>query len=455
MSLSLRLNLLITSLFILVFILGTLLVVNNARRAVYEETSSTADLTLSLLELAFTSIGSPERQGLMSSRLIAHLSHLERTRHLRIELLREDGSSLSTGAAGINPRQADAPSWFIHVVEPEAVPLRKELVVPGAPFREIVIHADPTDEISEAWDDSRSLLGLLFLFSLLANAMVFVTLHRWLQPVTAITAALEGIQQGDYKPRLSRIKLPELQLIAVRFNQMADVLERIHDENRRLAQLSLHIQEEERRHLAHELHDELGQSISAIKAVAVSIAQHPRLADPAVRESAATIAEISNHVYAVVRGMMQRLRPLILDELGLVMALQEMVDDWNTHHQEVFCRLATRGELAQLGDDVDITIYRIVQEALTNIVKHAAATEVIMELRLQTTNGSGETLVELEISDNGRGFDRQGYTRGLGLLGMQERVQALNGHLDLDTRPGQGLHLDVRIPLVAREPRDA
>ncbi len=455
MSLSLRLNLLITSLFVLVFIFGTLLVVNNARRAVHEETRSTANLTLSLLELAFTSIGSPEQQGLMSSRLIGQLRHLERTRHLRIELLRADGSNLSSGSDDMRPRQADAPAWFIHVVEPEAIPLRKELVVPDAPFREIVIHADPTDEISEAWDDSRSLLGLLFLFSLLANAMVFFTLRRWLRPVAAIGAALEGIQQGDYKPRLSPVALPELQLIAERFNQMAEVLERIHDENRRLAQLSLHIQEEERRHLAHELHDELGQSISAIKAVAVSIAQHPKLTDPAVRESATTIAGISSHVYAVVRGMMQRLRPVILDELGLVMALQEMVDDWNTHHQDVFCRLETSGELGQLGDDVDITVFRIVQEALTNIVKHAAASEVGIELRLTQQKETGAHLVELTISDNGQGFDRQDYTRGLGLLGMQERVLALGGELEIDTRPGQGLQLNVRIPLDAREPAHA
>ncbi len=451
MSLSLRLNLLITSLFVLVFMLGTLLVVNNARRAVNEETNSTANLTLSLLELAFTSIGGPQRQEQMSMRLMEQLRHLERTRHLRIELLREDGSSLSTGAV-TSPRPADAPAWFIHVVEPETIPLRRELVVPDAPFREIVIHADPTDEISEAWDDSRSLLGLLFLFSLLANAMVAFTLRRWLRPVTAITAALEGIQQGDYRPRLSPVELPELQLIATRFNQMAEVLERIHDENRRLAQRSLRIQEQERRHLAHELHDELGQSISAIKAVAVSIAQHPKLADTAVRESADTIAEISSHVYDVVRGMMRRLRPVILDELGLVMALQEMVDDWNTHHQELFCRLVTRGELAGLGDDIDITVYRIVQEALTNIVKHAGASEVVLELELHQAGDFGEAMVELKISDNGRGFDRQAFPRGLGLLGMQERVQALNGELELATRPGQGLRLRACIPLVAREP---
>jgi len=451
MSLSLRLNLLITSLFVLVFVLGTLLVVNNARRAVNDETQSTANLTLSLLELAFTSIGGPQRQEQVSIRLIEQLRHLERTRHLRIELLREDGSRLSTGQS-TKRHQADAPAWFIHVVEPEAIPLRRELVVPDAPFREIVIHADPTDEISEAWDDSRSLLGLLLLFSLLANAMVAFTLRRWLRPVGAITAALEGIQQGDYRPRLAPVELPELQVIAARFNQMAAVLERIHDENRRLAQRSLRIQEEERRHLAHELHDELGQSISAIKAVAVSIAQHPKLADPAVRASAATIADISSHVYDVVRGMMQRLRPVILDELGLVMALQEMVDDWNTHHQEVFCRLETHGDLDQLGEDIDITIYRIVQEALTNIVKHAGANEVIMEIGQKLKEGTGEAMVELRISDNGRGFDRQAYTRGLGLLGMQERVEALDGELVLDTRPGQGLRLVARIPLAAREP---
>ena len=207
-------------------------------------------------------------------------------------------------------------------------------------------------------------------------------------------------------------------------------------ENRRLSKRTLDIVESERRHLARELHDELGQSISAIKAVAVSLKQKEGGDNPAAK----SIIDISDHIYSVVRGMMHRLRPVVLDELGLVTALERLVDDWNTHHENTFCALRTEGNLSGISETVNIHLYRIVQEALTNIVKHAAATDA--EIRLKHMN-SGE--IELIIRDNGKGFDTAARHSGMGLAGLRERVISMNGKLSLESRPGQGVLIRIKI----------
>jgi glucose-6-phosphate-specific signal transduction histidine kinase len=228
---------------------------------------------------------------------------------------------------------------------------------------------------------------------------------------------------------------------------MAEVLERSRAQNQLLAQKSLAIQEQERRYLAHELHDELGQSISAIKALAVSIGQRAN-AQADIAASAQTITDTSQRIYDVVRGMMRRLRPVILDELGLVPALQTIIDEWNDRHAEAFCRFSTEGDLRSLGDDVQINVYRILQEALTNVGKHARASEVNIALRRTAHHGTpARDRLELQITDNGIGFDTTATKAGLGLLGMRERVEALNGCFDLQSAPQRGVTLNITVPL--------
>ncbi|MBM2830821.1 MAG: putative methanol utilization control sensor protein moxY [Gammaproteobacteria bacterium] len=232
---------------------------------------------------------------------------------------------------------------------------------------------------------------------------------------------------------------------------MAEVLERSREENRFLTQRSLAIQENERRNLAYELHDELGQSITAIKAVAVSIEQQSSDSRGSIVDSAEAIKKVSNRMYDVARNMMRRLRPPILDELGLITALQDMIDDWNTRHQDTFCCFSFEGKLNDLGEEISISLYRIVQESLTNTVKHAHASNVDIKISLldssEGTEMSNGKCVELVIQDNGMGFDIKTTRRGLGLLGMRERAEALNGTFSLTSRPGNGVRIRIVMPL--------
>ena len=436
MSLRVRLNLLLSVMFVTILVLGTVLVIGNARRAVLEETASTARLALQLLEVAYDA-ADPAGVAALPARLRAQLGEFESARHLQV-LLVETGHERELAGARAAP--VAAPQWFVRLVEPGATEVRRPFPGEGRAAAEIVVRADPGDEIAESWKDARPLLLLVLVVSVIANGLLYFVIGRWLKPVERIVAAMDGIEQGDYRARLPAFELPELATLAGKFNRMAEVLERSREENRHLAQQSIAIQEAERRALAHELHDELGQSIAAINAVAASIE------GGAARSGAATIAEIGLGMHAVVRGMLRRLRPVLLDEFGLGRALEDLVDGWNERHEESFCRLSVRGNCDDLRDDSGISLYRVVQECLTNVSKHSAASEVTVELE-RTANG-GTCLV---VADNGRGFDAAATRPGLGLLGMRERSEALGGTFRVEAATGSGVRLTVELPPGGRE----
>jgi len=436
MSLRVRLNLLISVMFVTVLVLGTLLVILNARRAVLQETESTARLALQLIEVAYANADSESAGALTAEELLrARLRGLADVRHLEV-LLIDDGRAVELASA--RAETTPAPRWFVGLVRPAATELRRAL----AGHAEVVVRADPTDEIAESWDDAWPLLLLVLAVAIVANGLFYVVIGRWLRPVQRIVAAMDGIEQGDYRARLPAFELPELAKVATQFNRMAEVLERSREQTRYLAEQTIAIQEDERRVLARELHDELGQSIAAVKAVAASLAQVEGTEGGRVKQGAVTITQIANQMYGVVRGMLRRLRPVLLDEFGLVRALENLIDGWNERHADVFCRLVVSGPLDDLGDSIDISLYRVAQECLTNVAKHASASEVRMEL-----TRVADDRVRLRVTDNGVGFSPAVAPPGLGLLGMRERIEALQGSFSIDTSAGQGVAIDIALPV--------
>lgn len=443
MSLRIRLSILITLLFLTVFIAAGSYVISNAHNTVIEEINSSATHTLQLLEVLFDSvedIGEARLQELV----LENMSKLASARHLQIVIRRNAGGLQPFPPEARPAIDSEAPDWFVRLVKPPPLEFRRIISLPEISSMEVIIHADPSDELTEVWYETRSVLFFLLLFIILANFLLYFALGKYLSPISSILLALERVEHGDYQLRLPQYQLPELSRISDRFNHMADVLLGSRNENRRLAQQTLAIQEQERRHLAQELHDELGQSLSAIKAIAVSIEQQAGEKDSSIRSHALTIGSFSERMYEVARNMMQRLRPTVLDELGLLVALQEMIDDWNQRHGEVFCHFNYSGDISDLGEDINIHLYRIIQESLTNVVKHSAAEEVFIEIHAI----DGQEL-SVSIGDDGAGFDPASAGRGLGLLGMQERVEALSGSFEIETAQGKGVHIVIVIPLPA------
>ena len=447
MSLRFRLNLLITLLFALILIAGSFYVINNARTAVKEEMQSVAKLTLQLVEIALMSnsgSSTPEIQ----QNVLGNIANLESTRHLEIELYKTGSVGNSIPVRIIPTITSEAPEWFIRTVKPSPVEYRRIFRESQTVYTEIIIRANPSDEITEVWNETKGTLGLLVLFAVLANILVYISLGRGLAPIESILKGLDGIEQGEYQLRLPKFKFPEFSRISEKFNNMAEVLQKSRDENRLLTQKSLAIQEDERRILAQELHDEFGQSITAIKAVAASIEQTKHQDSETLKRSAMTIGTFSDRMYEVARRMMRQLRPAILDEFGLISALQDMIDDWNARHEVVFCHFEFKGKFDALGEEVNISIYRIVQESLTNIIKHAQATDVTVCLNRVEQGKEDDSLrkigIRLVIKDNGIGFDESTH-RGLGLLGMRERIEALEGSFVMRSAINQGVEIIVSL----------
>ncbi len=252
--------------------------------------------------------------------------------------------------------------------------------------------------------------------------------------------------------QLSPAREPELHMyvaditeVTTMQNELADALE----ENRRLSQRSMQVQEEERRNLARELHDELGQSLNAIKVDAVTIRDRSGNAAE-VQRGAKAIIEVSGQVYDVVRSLMQRLRPVALDELGLRSAVEYGMEQWRRRHPSVRCSFAAQGDLDNLSEQLNITLYRLAQECLTNVAKHAQATRVAISLaRVASAERDGEEVC-FSFEDDGHGFDPGQRRQGLGLVGLRERVEALGGHFDLQSAPGEGVRVRASIPLKGR-----
>ena len=226
------------------------------------------------------------------------------------------------------------------------------------------------------------------------------------------------------------------------------------DENRALVGKSLVVQENERRHLSRELHDELGQCITAIQADAEIISEFAARCDCRLVKSAEAIKAVSARIYEFVHSTMVRLRPSMLDDLGLAETLREEVGAWQTRHQNTNCTLSINTDLDGLDEQTEITIYRIVQECLTNVAKHANAGNVVINFDLvdDVTFGDEDaipvTALRFSIRDDGVGMDsKPARNRGLGLIGIRERATALGGELNIQTASGQGLTIVVTLPL--------
>jgi two-component system sensor histidine kinase UhpB len=444
MSLKLRLNLAISLVLAVMLLAGGVFLLRAARMDVRAEIQSAATLAMHVLdgELARTAAGAGElpRFGLAS---------LGAVRHLRIELYDAAGRLVETNHAADDP-PARVPAWFASLVgDPGggAPDMRRTVSIAGRAAGELVVRPDPSFEVEEIWDDAVRIAKLALVLFAATNALTYWMVARALRPVDSILGAITELERGNLSARLPPIALPELARIGREFNRMTDSLQATARENRQLTQQVMRVQEEERRSLARELHDELGQGLSAIQADAVAVLNATKRGQPAPHESAQAIIEVARGIMALVRGMLQRLHPEALETLGLAEALHELVAGWRQRNPGTTCDLAIDGSLGRLGGGVDIAVYRIVQEALTNVARHAHAKHA--EVRIRRTGGPAprSEALTVEIGDDGAGMATPSRTGGFGLAGMRERIEGLGGSMHVDSEAGGGTTLRFALPL--------
>jgi len=373
------------------------------------------------------------------------LARLAEVRHVDVYFYNAVGTLLER-SGGDAKHVSAAPKWFLWLAERHFTPIpdvRRFVTFDGLAVGMLVIRANPAFELDEIWNSARGVIGLLIVVGLLMNLLVWWAVSRALRPLSGIRAALNELAAGHLQARLPALREPELRSLGDDFNRMAQALERGTLENERLTQRLKDLQAEERSRIARELHDELGQCLTAIHADAVSIRRAAGEQAP-IAPSAAAIIEVTARIKTLVRDMLRRLRPAQVQEAGLGAALDDLTDGFRQRNPGTACALQLdEAAREQRGEAADAA-YRLVQEALTNAARHAQARRV--EISVTRPQQAGAAVLRLRIADDGRGFDTGASAPGLGIRGMRERLRELHGELDIDSRPGAGTCLSASIP---------
>ena len=445
MTLKFKLNLLISFLLMLFMIGGVFFNVYNARDNVKAEVESTEKLTLYLFDTAILNNKEIGRNGL--DKKLFKLERLKHMRHVKIEFYDEHGVLTDTNRVGNSLDVEEAPKWIesvINLAAPKWSHKVRLVRVDEKILGRIEITPDPRYEYAEIWKQMKDAFLLILIFFVLVNLLISFVVNVALKPTVIIHSALQSLGEGDLKARLPEFETQELKDIGEKFNEMAGKLEYTIEQNHNLSRQLITLQEEERKSIARDLHDEFGQSLTAIQADSLAALTVVRKKSPEAVSSLEAINSISKHLMKVVSGLLHRIRPQILDELGLAVAIEDLVYQWQSRYPKIAFDLnMLEGAGAQLSEAFQVAVYRMVQECLTNISRHAGATKVNVQLYIEA-QPRGQKLV-VSIQDNGRGFNPKKVT-GFGLAGMRERFEGLGAELMIQSS-NKGTAVTALIPL--------
>lgn len=343
--------------------------------------------------------------------------------------------------------QSNYPYWFGQFYNQFFSPdfeIRKAVNFNAIKYGTVLVSLNVEMETARAWNNLRATIGVLTFSFLAICILMFVTINRMLQPAQQIVSGLETMREGKLDHRIPSFDIAEWRRTSEAINALAASQQHTLAENKRLALKLMNAQEEEHRYISGELHDEFGQCLAGINAVTTSITQTARKDCPSLVDEVQSINHITSHMMTALRNLLTRLRPSEVDELGLKASLVQLVKSWQQRSGGATrYRLEMDDNFDPLPEPLPVNIYRIVQECLTNIAKHARAGEAVIRLQRRDDN-----MILLQISDDGiADTDSFNQTLGMGLLGIHERVTALGGNLSLRARREGGLLVDISLPL--------
>ncbi|HEY6897150.1 MAG TPA: HAMP domain-containing protein [Rhodocyclaceae bacterium] len=440
-SLKTRVSLTLTAAMAVLLILGGILWVRQTRQSIHEEIEAATHVAEQWLGAAAADVRGGGQHWTPDT-LLAQVRITGRIRANALEIFAADGQSIYASPPPVYKAGRTAPAWFSRLVEPEFPPHRID-----AGAYSMVLKPDPSRATLDAWDDLATALGwaltllvLLFLASRLALA-------RALAPLAQVMEALTSTGRGRFDTRLPVYSVTELGHLARAFNGMADRLEEAMNENVRLEcdrEFSLRIHhrlEEERRAIAREIHDEMSQGITAVRALAGAIVQRSS-EQPTIGNAARSIVDVTTELQEGVNGILGHLRPVTGP---LAEMLTRYVESWRPRHPEIELKVELAADLPPVAEDTALAALRIVQEGLTNVARHSAANRAQLQVGLD----SQQEVLTLSLTDNGRGTAAPSPAAGsgLGLTGIRERVAALGGTMALENQSEGGASLQVCLPL--------
>jgi two-component system, NarL family, sensor histidine kinase UhpB len=306
----------------------------------------------------------------------------------------------------------------------------------------IYIAANPNSEIEERLGDTVRISITLLIFSGATLVVVWWSADRALRPVRALEDALHRLARGEHQAALPGFSLREFRRVADAIEFLAQALAEARSAQRALAHQLISVQENERKALSRELHDEMGQTLTALNATATHLARNAeRLAPEAIAECANDLRRDIRTSGSQLRALLKSLRPHGLDASGLTQTLQELIDGWRGRETGIEFELNLPSLFPEVEETIALTIYRVVQEGLTNVVGHSGAS------LCQVTAVQEERWVRVTISDDGNGLPCEAPRYLGGLLGISERLNMVGGKLDLAPNNGKGLRLAAFLPL--------
>lgn len=370
------------------------------------------------------------------------------------QYLNSDGSVVRASCGGRGTPPQPTPNWFAIVYELAFSPgeaVERAVTTRLKAAGRVVVAPESQALMARAWQEIIHMLPATIVTIVVLCLLVELPIYLSLRPTKAMVAGLDRIAQGDLEYRLPSFRAIDLRRISEVVNQMASSLKTTLSDRAELSARLITTQEQERRHLAQELHDEFGQSLTAINVLAASIDATAHQVCPVLSSEAETLSQISMTMMDTLRSTLLRLEPTMLDELGLVPSLTELVASWNRNAgRSTRFEFITRGSFADLSDPTVIHLFRIAQEGLTNAVKHADARNVRLTLERQASQSrfSGATgIVELIIEDDGKGYDVGAASGGQGLGGIRRRTAELGGVLEITSKIGEGTRLYAKISI--------
>lgn len=427
----------------------------NAQRATRVEVSSAMEMAEHLVrgpieQLARDTAGASPTEPLPLQTIETLPLRIRNLRHVRIHVLDARGNNISLHALQYESSPALAerramPGWFAALFRHDTRARELPIIFGGRQVGAVRIAGQPEDEAAEVWKDLSEIAVVAAIASLSATSLLYLALGRILYPLRDLSQGLRQLEHGDFHCRLQPPRVQELADIARTFNALASALDAEKLDNARLNRRLITIQDDERRQIAMELHDELGPCLFGLKANAASLGKCagrlPPEAATTIRERVATLRDIVDRIQSTNRRVLKKILPMAVGHAPIADVIAHLIADFERHDADHSITLDARRVSRSYGDCTDLTIYRCVQEGLTNAARHANARSI----RVTLHQHEGSTL-NLLIQDDGLGM-RPDARRGLGLTAMEERVRALGGTVDIKSGAREGTCLSISIPL--------
>lgn len=323
---------------------------------------------------------------------------------------------------------------------------------PGITVGQLTITPNYGSELRNLGLNLLNLLGISLTIVILSY-FIYRPVRAALAPSTAMLETLKRMENGDLGARMPTLPLIELEHIAQGFNHLASRLQETIQQQQQLAHRLLTAREEERQHLARELHDEFGQYLASLNAEAGFVHELAEEQLPELKPSATAIRRTVEHMMDVLQHILHDLRPVGIDQFGLLAALEQLLASWERRQRGIRIELAAGPWIDQLPDSLSISLYRITQECITNAFRHGQARQVRVAI---VESGSA---VQISIEDDGNGLpplpENQRQNPGFGLLGIKERVLALGGQLQIQPASPHGTRIEARLPLPSPHQKDS